>query len=80
MSRRNRACAAYDEARQAFADFDKKALLWADVSNKISKSASEKELISEVISPVSFSGIHPILGRGFGIKAGGHFGCIRFFP
>ena len=50
LARRNRACSVYDAARQAFSDFDKKALLWADVSNKISKSPAEKELISEVKS------------------------------
>ena len=49
LAERKRARIAHTKAKTAFAEFDKKALSWADVSNKISKTAEERELISEVI-------------------------------
>ena len=52
LAERKRARIVHTKAKAAFAEFDKKALSWADVSNKISKTAEERELISEVVISV----------------------------
>ena len=49
LESRDRARRAYDEAREAWISFKAKATSWADFTNKIHRSESEKQLVKEVI-------------------------------